>query len=526
MVAASELPVNTGASATEMAETIFGDGVIIESASYTGSWYSSGTYSNGDSVAPEVTPGDEGIILSTGSAQDITNSSGSSNQSNSTSTNSGGPNFQSDFNAAAGTWTYDASYLDVDFTPTGSVMTMQFVFASEEYPEYADGAFQDLFGVWVNGSQVDLSVGDGDVDPGNINAGDNENLFIDNTNDDYNTEMDGFTVTMTLTMDVNPDEVNSIRIGVADVLDSQYDSNVLIAADSVQTVLVANDDQTHLDGGQTKTIDVLGNDINESGNTLTITHINGQTVSAGDTITLATGQDVTLNADGTFTLDADTDPEDFSFTYTIDDGDNSDTGFVIVEGVPCFVRGTRITTARGELPVEELKPGDHVLTRDNGLKPIRWVGSRKTEARGNHAPVCIRAETFGNHQEIWLSPLHRVLIRDSLAELLFGESEVLVAARDLVNDSSVRVINGGNVEYFHLLFDQHEVIFSEGLETESFLPGPQLNDSFEEQVAAEIYSLFPEIDPDTGDGYSPAARRTLRPYEAKLLKGAGESRVA
>src|SRR6056297_2762800 len=151
MVAASELPVDTSASATEMAETIFGDGVTIESASYTGSGYSSGTYTNGDSIAPGVTPGDEGIILSTGQAQDITNSSGSSNQSNSTSTNSGGPNFQSDFNAAAGTWTYDASYLDVDFTPTGSVMTMQFVFSSEEYPEYANGAYQDLFGVWVNG---------------------------------------------------------------------------------------------------------------------------------------------------------------------------------------------------------------------------------------------------------------------------------------------------------------------------------------------------------------------------------------
>ena len=526
MVAASELPVDTSASATEMAETIFGDGVTIESASYTGSGYSSGTYTNGDSIAPGVTPGDEGIILSTGQAQDITNSSGSSNQSNSTSTNSGGPNFQSDFNAAAGTWTYDASYLDVDFTPTGSVMTMQFVFSSEEYPEYANGAYQDLFGVWVNGSQVDLSVGDGDIDPGNVNAGDNENLFIDNTSDDYNTEMDGFTVTMTLTMYVNPDEVNSIRIGVADVLDSQYDSNVLIAADSVQTVLIANDDLTHLDGGQTKTIDVLGNDINENGNTLTITHINGQAVSAGDTITLATGQDVTLNADGTFTLVGDTNAEDFSFTYTVDDGDNSDTGFVIVEGVPCFVRGTRITTARGEIPVEELEAGDAVLTRDNGLKPLRWIGGRKTRAQGNHAPVRIRAGTFGNHEEIWLSPLHRVLIRDSLAELLFGESEVLVAARDLVNDSSVRVVTGGNVEYFHLLFDQHEVIFSEGLETESFLPGPQLNDSFEEQVAAEIYELFPEIDPDTGAGFSPAARRTLRPFEARLLQGAAQGKVA
>ncbi len=53
--------------------------------------------------------------------------------------------------------------------------------------------------------------------------------------------MDGFTVTMTLTMVVTPGQVNSIRIGIADVLDSQYDTNVLIAGNSVQTVLVAAD---------------------------------------------------------------------------------------------------------------------------------------------------------------------------------------------------------------------------------------------------------------------------------------------
>ena len=125
-------------------------------------------------------------------------------------------------------------------------MTMQFVFSSEEYPEYVNSLYQDFIGVWVNGSFVDISIGNGDLDPGNINQGNNENLYVDNTNDDYNTEMDGFTVTMTLTMNVNPGVTNSIRIGIADVLDSSYDSNLLIAADSVQTVLIANDDAYHL----------------------------------------------------------------------------------------------------------------------------------------------------------------------------------------------------------------------------------------------------------------------------------------
>jgi hypothetical protein len=137
--------------------------------------------------------------------------------------------------------------------------------------------------------------------------------------------MDGFTVTMTLTMNVNPGVTNSIRIGIADVLDSSYDSNLLIAADSVQTVLIANDDSYHLaDPNQVKIINVLDNDIRPSGATLTITHINGVAVTAGSTVTLATGQTVQLNADGTFTLTADTNAEAFNFTYTIDDGTNTD----------------------------------------------------------------------------------------------------------------------------------------------------------------------------------------------------------
>ena len=119
-----------------------------------------------------------------------------------------------------------------------------------------------------------------------------------------------------------------------------------------------------------------------------------------------------------------------------------------------------------------------------------------------------------------LRVLHRVLIKDVLAELLFGESEVLVAARDLVNDHSITRREGGDVTYVHLLFDRHQVVFSEGLETESFLPGPQTASSFEAEVVEEIYSIFPELDPETGAGYPVAARRTLKRYEVELLRTA------
>lgn len=514
-----QLPINQNASATAMAQEIFGDGVTVVGASYTGDNRSSGIYTNGDSVSPGVTPSDSGVILSTGRVSNFTRSSNSNpNQSSNTSSNTSGVNNDPAFNSMAGINTYDAAWIDVDFIPTGDTMTIQFVFSSDEYPEYTNTIYNDAVGVWVNGTPATLTVGDGTTTVGNVNNIDNYNLYNDNTGDQYNTEMDGFTVTMTLTMTVIPGQVNSIRIGIADLSDSSYDSNLLIAGNSIQTVLIAQDDSTYIPAGDSVTLDVLGNDEGATSATLTVTHINGVAVVAGDTVTLPNGQDVTLNADGTLTIATDIDEELAPFTYTISDGQgHTDTAFVTVNTVPCFVVGTLIRTPDGEIPVERLQPGDLVLTQDSGPQPLRWIGNRTVPAEGDHAPIRIAAHTFGVHRTLMVSPQHRVLIRDSLSELLFGEPEVLVAAKHLLNDRTVTRKTGGVVTYFHLLFDEHQVVFSEGLPTESFLPGPQVSDGFEQAVLNELVSIFPELDPMTGAGYSPSARRTLKQYEAMVL---------
>lgn len=529
MVAASELSINTNASAMAMANAIFGDGVTVTGASYSGSSYSSGIYTGGETTSPGVVPGDEGVILSTGRASDFTNSTGQANHRGNTSTNTGGQNNHPDFNALAGTRTYDASYIDVDFIPTGDTMTMQFVFSSEEYPEYSSSVYNDAVGVWINGQLVPMVVGDGSTSVGNVNHNENINLYNDNTASQFNTEMDGFTVTMTLTIPVNAGEVNSIRIGIADVADNRYDSNLLIAGDSVQTTLIAEQDTITQGVNTTKTLDLLGNDINNTAGTLEITHINGIAVSAGDSVTLATGHVITVNGDGTIDIETDDDPETVNFTYevaAVDGGNNvlqTDVGFVTVETIPCFVAGTLIQTETGEVPVEQLKEGDSILTKDDGPQPLRWIGRRTVEATGKFAPIEISAGALGQHDRLLVSPQHRILIGDSLAELLFGEAEVLVSAKDLVNDHTIRPREGGAVEYVHLLFDRHQVIFSAGLATESFLPGPQTTKLFEKDIVDEITAIFPELDPETGNGYSPAARRTLRAYEAQVLIAEGRA---
>ena len=134
------------------------------------------------------------------------------------------------------------------------------------------------------------------------------------------------------------------------------------------------------------------------------------------------------------------------------------------------------------------------------------------------APIRIARGTYGAHRTLLVSPQHRVLVRDIMTNLFFGEDEVLVKAIDLVNGTSIRQVEGGEVEYVHLLFDRHQVIWSDGLATESFLPGPQTTRLFEQDIVDEICALFPELDQTSGAGYSPAARRTLRGYEAHVLR--------
>jgi hypothetical protein len=517
-VTGAELTYNVNATAMQMAQTIFGNGTTVVGASYTGPTNSSAVYSNGQ-LSPGVVPSTSGVILSTGNAASFTQSSGDPNRAAGTSTNTSGVDNNALFNAVAGRATYDAVWMDVDFIPTGNVMTMNFVFSSEEYPEYVNSNFNDFLGVWINGQYVPITIGNGTTAINNINPITEPNLFTNNaTGDNYNTEMDGFTLTLKLTIPVIAGQVNSIRIGIADVGDASYDSNVLIAADSVQTALVALDDTQTLNPTGQKTVAVLANDLHATGATLVITHLNGVAVVAGQIVTLPSGQQIRLNADGTITIFGNGDAENLHFTYTVSDGlGNTDTGLVTINSVPCFVAGTLIRTPEGDVPVEALQPGDLVLTLDDGPQPLRWIGSRTVPAAGPLAPVCIRAGTFGDHGKLLVSPQHRILLRDSLAELMFGEAEVLIAAKDLVNDWSVRRVVGGDVEYVHLLFDRHQIVMSNGLASESLHPGPQTLAELPLEALDELLDLFPMLNPATGEGYGPPARRPLRAYEARAL---------
>ena len=182
------------------------------------------------------------------------------------------------------------------------------------------------------------------------------------------------------------------------------------------------------------------------------------------------------------------------------------TGFdIVLPPVVCFVAGARLATPDGPRPVEQLRPGDLVVTRDNGPRPLRWIGRRRVRAAGRFAPVEFLAGAIGNAAPFRVSPQHRVLLTGWRAELHFGEPEILVPAIALVDDHRVLRKPGGVVDYVHILFDRHEIVGIEGALAESLYPGPVALSGLDAAARDEVLELFPELAGGT-QAYGPMAR--------------------
>jgi hypothetical protein len=159
-----------------------------------------------------------------------------------------------------------------------------------------------------------------------------------------------------------------------------------------------------------------------------------------------------------------------------------------------FARGTRITTDTGaQVPVEDLSEGDKILTRDHGMQPIRWIGSRTVQGVGSFAPVVIGQGALGNSEALVISQTHRMMLSDWRAEVMTGSKDVLIEAQDLLNDKDIYLRAGGFVEYIQLAFDTHQIIYAEGVATESLHLTPQILSGMEPDLAAEVLKRFPKL---------------------------------
>lgn len=187
--------------------------------------------------------------------------------------------------------------------------------------------------------------------------------------------------------------------------------------------------------------------------------------------------------------------------------------------------GTMIMTPFGPRPIEQIAPGDRIVTRDAGAQRVYWIGSRRIsgarlEAMPGLRPLRIRADAFGRgfpDVDTFVAPGQRLLLRGRAVEEVFATGEVLARCLDLIDDRAISVNRAlREVTYFSLMFETHQIIRANGLEVESFHPADCPEEALAADQAAQMRALFPEI--ETGPaGYGPHARRLLTPDQAAII---------
>lgn len=189
---------------------------------------------------------------------------------------------------------------------------------------------------------------------------------------------------------------------------------------------------------------------------------------------------------------------------------------VVPRSSPCFTPGTQITTERGDCPVEQLAVGDRVITRDNGIQVVRWVGRTQLflhdfQAEPHLLPVFISKDALGKglpERDMRLSPNHRVLVAKGRTSLRFSEPEVLVAAKHLTSQG-VHVVPSSGTAYLHFMCDRHEIVLADGIWTESFQPDDQSLKGLGNAQRLEIHELFPDLKTEAGRAAYSSARVTV-----------------
>ncbi len=183
-----------------------------------------------------------------------------------------------------------------------------------------------------------------------------------------------------------------------------------------------------------------------------------------------------------------------------------------------FTRGTHITMASGQqTPIEDLSVGDKVLTRDDGPQQIRWIGHTTYRAVGEFAPVVIKADALHNMNDLVVSPDHRLFVYQRQDRLGAGRSEVLVKVRHLINGDTVYQQDGGFVDYFQLLFDNHQIIYAEGIAAESLLVDPRTRAALPGGVGGDNHSHRHHLD------YEVQGSLLSTPDAVALLRKASQS---
>lgn len=182
---------------------------------------------------------------------------------------------------------------------------------------------------------------------------------------------------------------------------------------------------------------------------------------------------------------------------------------------PCFTPGTRISTLSGERPVEQLSIGDKIVTRDNGVQEIAWIGTRllgraDMQRAASLRPILVRAGSLGHGlpaRDVMLSPCHRILIMPDHPAARAGES--LIAAQDLIDHREIMPLDTLRVTYIHIMFEHHQVVMADGMWTESFHAEAKTLRAMDAAQRRELLALFPELETGAGQKHHATAARPI-----------------
>lgn len=210
---------------------ILGSGITAGAATYVGDTNQSGFFTGGIASGIGI---ESGIILTTGSAFDAPGP----NTSDSTSVNTSSPG-DADLTAIVGTNTNDSASLTFDFESTGGDLFFNFVFASEEYNEYIDSQYNDVFAFFVDGVNIAIAPDGQEVSINTVNCGQTfsgtgPNCSSYNNNDpsngspSFDIAYDGFTDVFTASILGLSAGSHTMKFAIADTGDSSFDSAVFI----------------------------------------------------------------------------------------------------------------------------------------------------------------------------------------------------------------------------------------------------------------------------------------------------------
>jgi hypothetical protein len=218
--------------------------------------------------------------------------------------------------------------------------------------------------------------------------------------------------------------------------------------------------------------------------------------------------------------------QDLWVVRTSIDRTHSGAGARVAGGVICFTPETRIATPEGSRLIRDLRQGDRILTRDNGPQEVLWTGHRRMSGARLYAmphlrPIRFKVNAMGLYrpdEDLWVSPQHRMLVKGAAAQALFNTPEVLVAAEDLINDSTIMVDHQlREVTYVHILLEQHNVVWANGLETESFHPSNTAMDTVDPAQREVLKEILPQVEVNP-HSYGDYARRNISTSEAAILR--------